>query len=46
MSVKFKKNCLNSSVLNYPKTCVGKKNFTKFQSLNYPKTCFGKKKLI
>ena len=38
----------NSSVLNYPKTCVGKLLFYFFVNssvLNYPKSCAGKKKI-
>ena len=46
--VLVKKYFFNSSVLNYPKTCIGKKLLLLFFNssvLNYPKSCAGEKKI-
>ena len=47
--VLVRKKFFNSSVLNYPKTCIGKKNiyiFFNSSVLNYPKSCGGEKKIF
>ena len=42
--VLVKKISLNSSVLNYPETCVSKIIFLNSSVFNYRKTCVSKKK--